>query len=113
MYLGRVVGCVWATVKDPSLEGQRMLVIQPLTPDLRDTGKRLICLDTTGAGAGETIYWVRGKEASFPFLPKEPPVDTTVVGIVDSVHLREAAPPSGAPPHGGGGRKARRKGKPC
>jgi ethanolamine utilization protein EutN len=92
MYLGRVVGCVWSSAKNPSLKGQRMLVIQPITPARQDTGKRIICLDTTGAGAGETVYWVRGKEASFPFLPTEVPVDTTVVGIVDSIHLKPESP---------------------
>jgi len=87
MYLGRVVGCVWCTAKNRALEGHRFLVVQPLTPDLKETGKRLICGDATGAGAGELIYWVRGREASFPFAPDEPPFDTTIVGIVDSVDL--------------------------
>lgn len=91
MYLGRVVGCVWATIKSPALLGLRMLVVQPLTPELQNTGKPIVCTDSTGAGAGELVYWVRGKEASFPFLPAEPPTDTTIVGIVDSVHLRPAA----------------------
>jgi ethanolamine utilization protein EutN len=89
MYLGRVVGCVWATVKNRSMEGHRMLIVQPLTPELKETGKRLVCADSTGAGAGELIYWVRGKEASFPF-ESEPPFDTTIVGIVDTVHLQTA-----------------------
>src|ERR1700722_18606031 len=92
MYLGRVVGCVWATVKHPEMVGQRMLLIQPLTPELQSTGKRLICLDCTGAGSGEIIYYVRGKEASFPSLPAEPPADATVVGIVDSIHLKRPVP---------------------
>ena len=97
MYLGRVVGCVWSTVKNPELRGLRLLVVQPLTADLQNTGKRIICTDCTGAGAGEMIYWVRGKEASFPFLPAEPPTDTTIVGIVDSVNApRTAAPPPAA-----------------
>jgi len=91
MHLGRVVGRVWATAKDPNLNGMRMLVVQPLTPELENTGKRLICTDCTGAGAGEIVYWVRGKEASFPFLPVEPPVDTTIVGIVDTVHVKRPA----------------------
>jgi microcompartment protein CcmK/EutM len=65
-----------------------MLVVQPLTPELQNTGKRLICTDCTGAGAGELVYWVRGKEASFPFHPTEPPVDNTIVGIVDEVHVQ-------------------------
>ena len=100
MNFGRVVGCVWATVKHPHLVGQRLLVVQPLTPQLKKTGKQLICGDSTGAGAGELVYWVRGKEASFPFLPKEPPLDTTIVGIVDEVHvpMPPASAPSNAPP---------------
>lgn len=85
MYLGRVVGRVWSTVKDKSLDGQRLLIVQPLSPRLEATGKRLICTDWTGAGAGELVYWCKGKESSFPFLPAEVPTDTTVVGIVDSV----------------------------
>ena len=87
MYLGRVVGCVWGTVKDPHLIGQRFLVVQPLTPELTPTGKQLICTDSTGSGSGELVYWVKGKEASFPFLPAEVPCDTTIVGIVDEIHL--------------------------
>jgi len=88
MYLGRVVGCVWCTVKNRSLEGLRILVVQPLTPELENTGKKILCLDATGAGAGETIYWVRGREASMAFAPAEPPADCTIVGIVDTIHSK-------------------------
>lgn len=95
MYLGRVAGCVWATVKDANLEGQRLLIVQPITPGLKDTGKQVLCTDCTGAGAGEIVYWTRGKEASFPFLPKEVPTDMTVVGIVDSVNIGKD--PAGLP----------------
>ncbi|HWB84821.1 MAG TPA: EutN/CcmL family microcompartment protein [Bryobacteraceae bacterium] len=99
MYLGRVIGCVWSTVKNPEMEGQRLLIVQPLTPALENTGRRLICTDSTGAGAGEVVYWVRGREASLPFLPRQVPTDTTIVGIVDEVHLKPAqtAPPETAP----------------
>ncbi len=90
MYLGRVVGRVWATVKDRHMEGIRLLIVQPLTPELQDTGKRVVCTDWTGAGAGETVYWVRSKEASYLFAPQEPPTDATIVGIVDTVHLKKA-----------------------
>ncbi len=92
MFLGRVVGRVWATVKDRNFEGIRFLVVQPVTPDLRDTGKRVVCTDWTGAGAGETVYWVRSKEAVYLFHPQEPPTDATIVGIVDTVHLKKEAP---------------------
>jgi len=87
MYLGRVVGCVVATMKDRNLLGQRLLIVQPLSPQLDPTGKRQVCADCTGAGAGELVYWCKGKEASFPFLPAEVPTDSTIVGIVDSVDL--------------------------
>ncbi len=111
MYLGRVIGCVWCTEKNPGLGGLRMLIVQPLTPELEHTGKRIICTDCTGAGAGEIVYWVRGKEASFPFLPAESPTDTTIVGIVDSVHVqrREAIAAAGQPNH----RKPVRKRSAC
>jgi ethanolamine utilization protein EutN len=85
MQLGKIVGCVWATEKNPGLTAQRLLIVQPLTPELNETGKKLICTDATGAGAGELVYWCKGKEASFPFLPTQVPTDATVVGIVDKV----------------------------
>jgi microcompartment protein CcmK/EutM len=74
-------------VKNPGLESQRLLIVQPVLPDLTPTGKLLICTDCTGAGAGEVVYWVRGKEASFPFMPDEVPTDATIVGIVDEIHV--------------------------
>ena len=91
MFLGRVVGCVWATAKNPQMEGMRFLIVQPLTAELQNTGKRIVCADSTGAGAGELIYWVRGREACFPFLPQEVAADATIVGIVDEVHLVKGA----------------------
>ena len=91
MFLGRVIGCVWATAKNPQMEGMRFLIVQPLTPELQNTGKRIVCADSVGAGAGELIYWVRGREACFPFLPKEVAADATIVGIVDEVHVARAA----------------------
>ena len=106
MFLGRVVGCVWATAKNPQMEGLRFLLVQPLTPELQETGKRLICADAAGAGAGELVYWVRGREACFPFLHKEVASDATIVGIVDQV---DVARPNGAVPTSP--RKNARKGR--
>jgi ethanolamine utilization protein EutN len=87
MQLGRVIGNVVCTIKTPSLDGQKLLIVQPLGRDGRDKGRPLIALDSVGAGAGETIYWCRGREASFPFLPVEPPTEATIVGIVDTVNI--------------------------
>jgi ethanolamine utilization protein EutN len=87
MLLGRIIGNVVCTMKDASLAGQKLLVVQPLDRNGRDQGRPIIALDSIGAGAGEMIYWCRGKEASLPFLPAEPPTEATIVGIVDSVNL--------------------------
>jgi ethanolamine utilization protein EutN len=85
--LGRVIGNVVATMKNESLIGQRFLIVQPIDRNGRDKGKALVALDSVGAGAGETVYWCKGKEASFPFLPVEVPTEATIVGIVDEVNL--------------------------
>ena len=85
MQLARVIGTVVATVKNDLLEGRKLLVIQPLNAKLQETGKPMIAIDSVGAGTGEIVFWCRGKEASFPFMPVEVPTDCTIVGIVDSV----------------------------
>ena len=87
MLLAKVVGRVWATVKNPNLEGQRLLIVQPLTPELHETGRRFVCADCAGAGAGELVYVCRGREASYAFLPQHMPSDSTIVGIVDEVDI--------------------------
>ncbi len=87
MLLGRVIGNVTATMKNESLVGQRLLIVQPIDRHGRDKGKAIVALDSVGAGAGETIYWCRGKEASFPFLPVEVPTEATIVGIVDAINI--------------------------
>jgi len=87
MLLGRIIGNVVCTMKDPALIGQKLLIVQPLDRKGRDKGRPVIALDAVGAGAGETIYWCRGREASFPFLPANLPTEATIVGIVDSVNI--------------------------
>jgi ethanolamine utilization protein EutN len=94
VFLARVVGCVWATIKDPKMEGQRMLIVQPVTPELAPTGKQLVVLDSVGSGAGELVYCCRGKESSFPFLPTEVTTDITIVGIIDELHVRRPQEPA-------------------
>jgi len=81
--LAKVVGTVVATRKDEGLVGTKLLVIQPLRTDRSPAGKPLVAVDSVGAGAGEDVFYVKGREASFPFLPAEVPADATIIGIVD------------------------------
>jgi microcompartment protein CcmK/EutM len=83
MQLARVIGDIVVTRKDETLTGLKLLVVQPLTPDRQPAGRPLVAVDAVGAGVGEHVFFVRGKEASFPFYPAEPPVDAGIVGIVD------------------------------
>ncbi len=83
MQLARVVGEVGATVKDANLGGMKMLVVQPLLASGEPVGRTLVALDSVGAGVGENVFFVRGREAAFPFYPVEPPTDATIIGIVD------------------------------
>jgi ethanolamine utilization protein EutN len=87
MQIAKVVGTVVATRKDENLAGITLLLVQPLTPDRQPAGKPLVAVDCVGAGVGEDVFFVRGKEASFPFYPAEPPVDAGIVGIIDHWHI--------------------------
>ena len=84
MQLARVIGNIVATVKNDSLEGRKLLIVQSLNADLEPQGQPLVALDSIGAGVGELVFWCRGKEASFPFKREDTPTDCTIVGIVDS-----------------------------
>jgi len=83
MQLARVIGEVVATIKDANLTGTKLLILQPLAPSGDDAGRTLVALDSVGAGVGERVFFVRGREAAFPFYPAEPPTDASIVGIVD------------------------------
>lgn len=83
MHLALVIGTVVASRKDDGLHGVTLLLVQPLTPGREPAGRPLVAVDAVGAGVGEEVFFVRGKESSFPFLPGEPPVDAGIVGIVD------------------------------
>jgi len=80
MQLAKVIGDVVVTRKDDNLTGIKLLVLQPIAADGSNAGRTLVAVDAAGAGVGETVFFVRGKEASFPFYPAEPPVDAGIVG---------------------------------
>lgn len=90
MQLARVVGEVVSTMKDPNLHGITLLVVQPIAASGEAVGRTLVALDSVGAGVGEHVFYVRGREASFPFLPAEPPADAAIIGIIDHWDLEGA-----------------------
>ena len=98
MLLARVVGNVVATRKDPRLEGQKLLVLQTVSPSGEaKPGSYVVANDTVGAGVSDTVIAVAGSSARMAQGMKEVPVDSAIVGIVDKVDLDEsqsAAQPS-------------------
>ena len=78
MYLGRVIGTVVSTTKDESLVGFKLLVVSKLNETLQPTETSEIVVDSVGAGVGEVVL-VSNKPNS--------PIDSAVVGIVDSVEV--------------------------
>jgi microcompartment protein CcmK/EutM len=85
MQVARVLGEVVSTIKDDNLSGLKLLVLQPLSASGEASGKTVVAVDSVGAGVGEIVFFVRGREAAFPFYPVEPPVDAAVTGIVDQI----------------------------
>jgi ethanolamine utilization protein EutN len=83
MHLARVIGEVVSTMKDANLAGIKLMLLQPLAASGDAAGRTLVALDSIGAGVGEHVFFVRGREAAFPFYPAEPPTDAAIVGIVD------------------------------
>lgn len=83
MQLGRVIGNVVASHKDERLAGRALLIVQPLTHAREPLGRPIVAVDSVGAGEGEDVFFVRGREAAVPFLPAQVPTDASVVGIVD------------------------------
>lgn len=88
MDIGKVIGTVVATRKDPSLEGTRLLIVQPLDEKHTPISDPLVAVDTLqDAGEGEIVYMVTGGDAVGVLPGRRMPVDVAIVGLVDSLSL--------------------------
>ncbi len=83
MILARVVGTVVATRKDPRLEGKKLLIVKPISPEGKDEAGYVVAVDTVSAGYKEKVIAVSGSSARMAEGCKDTPVDQAIVGIVD------------------------------
>lgn len=90
MYLGKIIGTIWATRKYNAVTGYKMQFVQPINAELEKLGEPIVALDTVGAGPGEIIFYVTASEAVIPLDVDMAPVDASIVGIVDSINLEIA-----------------------
>jgi len=89
MILARVVGSVVATRKDPRLEGKKLLILKPVDPHGKEEAGYVVAVDTVSAGYRELVLAVSGSSARMAEGCQDRPVDTSIVAIVDSIHLDE------------------------
>lgn len=89
MILGQVVGTVVATVKDPQLDGEKLLLVQMMNRKREKVGRPVAAIDVVDAGQNDFVFLVRGREAALATYPVQGPVDLAVVGIVEQVDALE------------------------
>jgi ethanolamine utilization protein EutN len=89
MILAKIVGTVVATRKDERLVSNKLLIARPMDPQGTSEGSFLVAVDTVDAGVGETVLIVSGSSARMASGMKDCPVDAAVVGIVDTISVRE------------------------
>jgi ethanolamine utilization protein EutN len=88
MLIGRVIGDVVATQKAASHEGMKLLVVQPLNLDGSDRGEAVVAVDAVDAGLGERVLLsTEGFSAMTSVGRPNSPIDTAVIGVIDSVDL--------------------------
>ena len=88
MIIGRVAGSVVASEKHYKLEGRKLLLVQPLTPEGADRGELLLAVDGAGAGQGDRVLVVQeGRSASMISGRPESPLDCAIVAVIDRVEL--------------------------
>ena len=87
MKLGRVVGSLVATRKDPSLESLTLLIVENLSTTLEREGGHVVAVDSVGAGSGEVVLYATGSSARLTAVTKDRPVDAVIMAIVDSFDI--------------------------
>ncbi len=95
MLIAKVTGSLVSTQKVDSMVGKKLLVVEPYRLDdarqgLKPAGRTFVAVDTVGAGEGEMVLIVQGSSARLTPETKNLPVDTVIIGIVDSVHVQQA-----------------------
>jgi len=87
MKLGRVTGSVVCTRKDLSLEGVKLLLLQPLDENGNNGGEQIAVCDSVQAGVGDLVFYEGGREAALVLKDWYNPSDATIIGIVDDIEV--------------------------
>ena len=91
MILGRVIGTIWATRKEPSLDGTKLQIVEQVSLEFKPTGTFLVAVDAVEAGVGEVVLVAQGSSARQTKATKDRPVDAVIMAIVENLDLLDAA----------------------
>src|SRR5947207_4358150 len=84
MLIARVIGTLVSTRKEPTIEGLRLLICQPVNADGEKAGAPVVAADAVGAGVGEMILYASGSSARQTVATQNRPVDAVIMAIVDN-----------------------------
>jgi microcompartment protein CcmK/EutM len=87
MLLGKVVGTVVSTRKEPTLDGSKFLVVRGLDTEGKPTSTLVVAVDAVGAGVGEVVLYASGSSARQTEMTKDRPVDAVIMAIVDQLEV--------------------------
>lgn len=90
MFLGKVIGNIWATRKYEALKNFKLMIVQPLNSEFEKTSDPIIAVDTVGSGPGELVYYITASESVIPLPVDMVPVDASIVGIVDTIYSEKS-----------------------
>lgn len=90
MIIGKIIGTVWATRKDDSLTGSKLLIVRQLDLNYKEKDSFVIAVDSVGAGEGEVVLVATGSSARQTVQTKNKPVDAVVMAIVDKLDVKKA-----------------------
>jgi microcompartment protein CcmK/EutM len=85
MVLGKVIGTLVASRKEPTLDGLKLLVVRACDVDGTPNGAIAIAVDAVGAGIGEVVLYASGSSARQTQATQNRPVDATIMAIVDQI----------------------------
>jgi microcompartment protein CcmK/EutM len=85
--LGKIIGTLVASRKEPTLEGLKLLVVRACDVDGNPNGGIAIAVDAVGAGIGEVVLYVAGSSARQTQVTQNRPVDATIMAIVDEIAI--------------------------
>jgi microcompartment protein CcmK/EutM len=90
MVLGKVIGTLVASRKEPTLEGLKLLVVRACDVDgsvPSTAGAIVVAVDAVGAGIGEVVLYAAGSSARQTQATQNRPVDATIMAIVDEIAI--------------------------